>query len=108
MNNKNLVYDTINVASGRAYSVIEIYDIVAKILKTDVKPIFRDAKLFWEKYPDLYAGDLKLDKNILENEVNKYALGDNAKAKELGWSPIVNMDSGLKRCIEYAKKIFGE
>lgn len=108
MSDKNLVYDTINVSSGRAYSVIEIYDIVAELLQTNVKPIFRDAKLFWEKYPDLYSGALKLDGNILDSEVNKYALGDNNRAKELGWNPTISMDNGLQRCVEYAKKLFGE
>lgn len=107
MNDNNVVYDTFNVASGKAYSVAEIYEIIAKYLQTDIKPIFRDAKLFWEKYPPLYEGALKLHDSILEKEVNKYALGNNDKAKQLGWRPSIDMDQGLINCIEYAKKIFG-
>ncbi|TLD98528.1 NAD-dependent epimerase/dehydratase family protein [Helicobacter trogontum] len=107
MNDENIKYEIFNVASGNAYSVIEIYNTIARHLQTNIQPIFRDATLFWEKYPDLYAGALKLHDSILEKEVNKYALGNNDKAKRLGWRPSVDINRGLFNCIEYAKNILG-
>lgn len=108
MTKENISSEVFNVASGKTYSVRDIYKIIAEYMNKDIEPIYSDASEFWNKYPLLYEGHLTLKKEILEKEVNKYALGSNEKAKKIGWIPKVSLEQGLKNSVNYAIKLLGE
>ncbi len=105
MTHPNAKGEIFNVSSGKAYSVNEIFVIVASILKTEIKPIFQDSKLFWDKYPSLFEGSHGLNKKWIEKEVDKFTLSGTEKTKKLlDWKSVVSIEEGLKTTIEHAKK----
>jgi UDP-glucose 4-epimerase len=106
MRKEDISGEIFNVATSKAYSVRDLYKIIADYMKSDVQPEYNDAKDFWEKYPSLYEGKLILKSEILEKEVNKFALGTNDKSKDLlGWEPKVSINQGLINSINYAVKL---
>ena len=70
-----------NLGSGKNYSVNEIYSIIARLLKSDIQPIYK---------PDLPG----------EAFAN---LADISRVKEIGWSPKINLEDGLKTSIDFIK-----
>lgn len=70
-----------NLGSGINYSVNEIYKIIAELLQSNQLPIYK---------PDLPG----------EAFAN---LADISSAKELGWSPKINLEQGLKSSIEFLR-----
>jgi nucleoside-diphosphate-sugar epimerase len=108
MNHPNAAMETFNVASGAAYSVNEIYEIIAETIGTKIRPEFRSASRFWEKYPSLYEGKRPLSPHILEKEVDKFTLGDTKKASSvLGWTSSVSIRDGLRETIDYTRHALG-
>jgi UDP-glucose 4-epimerase len=106
MNHPGAAGEIFNVASCTAYSVNEIYDLIAKHLNSQIRPIFNKSAMFWEKYPSLYEGKFPLKSSVLENEVNKYTLGSAEKAKKiLEWSAQTPIEDGLKRVIEHSRML---
>jgi UDP-N-acetylglucosamine 4-epimerase len=72
--------DIFNVAVGKNYSVLELYNIIAKVLGKKVKPQFREAR----------DGDIH------------DSLADISKArKTLGYEPNVGLEEGIKRALEF-------
>lgn len=95
-----------NVASGKSYSVNEMYDIVAGHVHSKIRPVYHDAVSFWSAYPDMFKGVRPIKKEILVKEVNKVVLGSNTKAKViLGWEPKVTMEQGLLNMIKYVQSL---
>jgi UDP-glucose 4-epimerase len=94
-----------NVASGKAYSVNEMYRIMAVASNaTNVKPLFKEPAHFWTAYPQLFAGTRPIRKVILEKEVMKTTVGSYAKAERLlGWKPKVTMEEGLAELVAYVR-----
>ncbi|MDO8574419.1 MAG: NAD-dependent epimerase/dehydratase family protein [bacterium] len=74
--------EVFNLGGGRNFSILELYKIISELLGTDIKPIHK---------PPL------LDMDPPAN------LGDITKAKSLGWSPKVDLKTGLEHMIEYIK-----
>jgi len=70
-----------NLGSGISYSVLEIYEAIAKLLETDMQPLFKS---------DLPG----------EAEVT---LADIAAAKAVDWSPKVSLEEGLQQSIAFIK-----
>src|SRR5205085_2569473 len=70
-----------NLGSGRSYSVREIYESVAKLLDTSVKPVFK---------PDL-PGEAE------------ETLADISAAGALGWRPRIDLEHGLRGFVDYYK-----
>ena len=69
-----------NIASGKSVSVNELFETIAKLLKTEVRPSRGPSRV----------GDIK----------DSYA--DISKAKtELGFEPKVSLEEGIGRIIEY-------
>jgi len=102
MNHPAAFGKTFNVASGQVYSVNEIYEIIADILESSLKPVFRKAANFWDKYPELFQGEHSLKRELLEREVNKFTLGSTEKAEQLlSWKTIMPIKKGLKLTIEH-------
>lgn len=95
-----------NVSSGTSYSVNEIFEKIATILNSKLKPIFHDSESFWDKYPELFSGKYSIDKKWIKNEVNKFTLSSTTKAEELlDWKASVSIEEGLQKTIEHAKNL---
>lgn len=71
-----------NLGRGVNYSVREIYDYIAAILKTDIQPVYK---------PDL-PGEAQ------------ETLADISKAREVGWAPKVDINEGLEQMIDWIKR----
>jgi len=75
-----------NLGSGRNYSINEIYDTIARILNSDVRPTHL---------------------NDLPGEAFAN-LADITEAMRLGWVPKTTLEEGLKTSIDFIKKEFGK
>jgi len=82
MNDERTTGNVYNLGSGKNYSVNEIYKIIASLLKSDLKPIYK---------PDL-AGEAFAN------------LADITEAKSIGWTPKVDLIQGLDTSIEFIKE----
>lgn len=94
-----------NVGSGKAISIEEVFNIIADNLEEEqIRPIFRDPKLIWERFPKIFDGKYPLNPYILENEVNKYTISSTKKTKKmLNWEAKVDIKEGLNKTIAYIK-----
>ncbi|MDO8659008.1 MAG: NAD-dependent epimerase/dehydratase family protein [Candidatus Parcubacteria bacterium] len=106
MTNKNAKNQTFNIGSGKSYSIKEIYKYVAKAFgSTDKNPVYRTAKLLWDKYPQLSEGNYPFQAKFLEKEVNKYTQASIKKANELlEWKPQISLEEGLQKTVAFAIK----
>jgi len=99
-------FDCVNVSSNQSYSVNEMYEIASKLMEKDIVASYASDAHYWEQYPALYEGVYKIKDEILNHEINKFSLCDNAYAKmTYGWSPKVSMEEGLKKVIEEEVKL---
>jgi UDP-glucose 4-epimerase len=71
-----------NVGTGTNYSVNEIYQAVESLLNTGLKPLYK---------PDL-PGEAQV------------TLADISSARELGWTPRIDLREGLRRSIRYIQE----
>ena len=74
--------EVFNIGSGKNYSIKYIYDEIKKILKSDINPIFGE----------------NLDFEAQEN------LANIDKANNIGWTPKVDLNTGLKKSVDYIKE----
>ena len=74
--------EVFNIGSGKNYSIKYIYEEIKKILQSDINPIFGK----------------NLDFEAQEN------LASINKANSIGWTPKIDLNTGLKRSIDYIKK----
>lgn len=101
-------YDVINVSSNRTYSINEITAIVARLMgKEHIKPVYAKTNNYWEKYSELYKGAYTISEKALESEVIKFTQLNNERAMGLyGWKPKIDMDTGIKKTIDFAVRMF--
>ena len=98
--------EVFNICSNKAYSVREIYELYRAEFPKSLEPTFMPSDKFWNKYPELFEGANALSKERVIKEVNKFSLGSFDKAKKLlGWEPKVQMEDGIRECVNYAKRI---
>jgi len=71
--------EVFNLGSGHNYSVNEIYDIISRLLKSNVRP----------KYMQDLPGEAFAN------------LADITKAKSLGWNPKIDLKEGLRTSIDF-------
>jgi nucleoside-diphosphate-sugar epimerase len=94
-----------NVASGKGYSVPELYSTMSRIAGKEIQPIYKDPVAFWDQYPSLYAGTYPLSRERVAKEVYKNAVGSGEKAlKIFNWMPSVDIESGLRSVYQYADR----
>jgi UDP-glucose 4-epimerase len=78
--------NTYNLGSAENYSVIEIHDIISRLLGVTSKPIYKEGAS-WEA---------------------ETTLASIVRAKALGWSPKTKLEDGLMASIEFIKKEMDE
>lgn len=94
----------INVCSNKTYSVKEIYNTIARIMETNIKPVYREASKMWDKYTELINRSFPISIQRLNKEVNKYAVGSFISARsQFGWKPKTSLEDGLRKTVEYTK-----
>jgi nucleoside-diphosphate-sugar epimerase len=104
-NNNNLSGKIFNACTCELVSVNEIYNIFKKELNSDIIPIYRDATCFWNKYDNIISGNNPINNYIIEDEVNKFTLGDNTFTKnELNWIPKYKFIEGIQSIIKNKRK----
>ena len=80
--NSNTNNEVFNIGSGKNYSIKYIYEEIKKILESDISPIFGK----------------NLDFEAQEN------LANIDKANNIGWTPKIDLNTGLKKSIDYIKE----
>lgn len=106
LTDKKAKNQTFNVGSGKVYSIHEMYQKIAALLKCEmISPQFHPASSIWNAYPSLFEGIYPFQTKYLEKEVTKYTNASITKANRmLGWKPEINVDEGLQKTIQYAQK----
>lgn len=74
--------EVFNIGSGKNYSIKDIYEQIQLILGSDISPLF----------------EANFDFEAQEN------LANIDKAKKIGWNPSTDLNSGLKKSIDYIKE----
>ncbi len=95
-----------NVASGQSWSVSEMYDMIAELMQSSIKPTYRSADLFWDKYGALFTGPKPLKVEKLAAEVDKFSLGSTFHAEQvLGWKAATPLSEGLARTVSHISRL---
>ena len=93
-----------NVASGRGYSVPEIYKVMQGVSSKDIPAIFNDPLKYWDAYPGLFMGSFPMSRERIMKEVFKQSIGDTKKTlEEFNWTPKIELESGLSSIYQYAQ-----
>lgn len=94
-----------NVASNSTITMNEIYSEIASLLQSNIKPVFRNPNLLWDKYHELNQG-FAINPLYISKETNKFSQGSFEKARTvLGWKPKVSFKEGIMETVEYAKRL---
>ena len=106
---ESLGFDCVNVSTNETHSINEMYRTIAKIMgKERIQAIYEEPSHYWHRYPGLYEGAYPISSRILDGEVTKHTLCDNAHAaQKYGWTPKVIYEDGLRNTVEFAVKVLG-
>lgn len=105
LSSKHYQADIFNLATGCAYSALEIAKAVYEVLGQSLNFKRGDPLKFWDKYEDLFNKSYNLKKTRVKQEVFKHCLGDGYKvAKEFDYIPQTDLYEGLKSIVNYQKK----
>jgi UDP-glucose 4-epimerase len=97
---KGAVNTRINAASGKTISVNEIFSIVSESINIYTKPTYKDVDSLWDKFEDLFKGELPFKKSSVAHDVVKYTLGDTTKASDIyKWKAKTSFKEGIKRVV---------
>lgn len=96
--------DIFNLATGKAYSAMEIAETIYKALCKPLDYEKGEPLKFWDKYEELFNANYNLKKERVKQEVFKHCLGDGSKVrKEFNYEAKTDLLDGLKAIIEYQK-----
>ena len=101
---KKYCAEIFNLATGNAYSAMEIAKTIYDALGKEFVYNKGESKNFWDKYESLFDKKYNLSKDRVEQEVFKHCLGDGSKIrKEFGYEAKTDLLEGLRNIIEYQK-----
>mgnify|MGYP002521466153 FL=1 len=104
LSEKHYAADIFNLATGKAYSAMEIAKTIYKALNKPLEYDKGDPLKFWDKYEELFNARFNLKKERVKQEVFKHCLGDGSKVRrEFGYEAKTDLLDGLKAIIEYQK-----
>jgi UDP-glucose 4-epimerase len=93
-------FTAVNAGSGIPTSVNKIIDILETISGEQLKIERRPAEDYWNKYKELFARPIALDRAAVNREVNKHSQADIVKAHyDYGWKAKISMEYGLNACL---------
>lgn len=97
-----------NLATGNAYSALEIAQGIYRVLGKELQYETGDPDKFWDKYETLFNETYNLSRARVKQEVFKHCLGDGRKIeKEFNYKARTNLEDGLKKIIEYQRSYKG-
>lgn len=104
LSKKHYAADIFNLATGKAYSAMEIAETIYKALNKPLEYDKGDPLKFWDKYEELFNARFNLKKERVKQEVFKHCLGDGSKVRrEFEYEAKTDLLDGLKAIIEYQK-----
>jgi UDP-glucose 4-epimerase len=96
--------DIFNACTGILVSVNDMYHLIKNEMNINIIAHYTNAENYWNKYENIICGNNPMNKKIIEEEVNKFTLGDNTYAKnKLEWNPKITMEIGIKKMISDLK-----
>jgi nucleoside-diphosphate-sugar epimerase len=99
--------EVFNVASGKGFSVRELYQKLARIANKKIEPEFRSPEVFWDAYDALFLPPFPLSRERVKKEVFKTAIASTSKTEqEFGWKVAIDIDEGLASVYEYTARHF--
>lgn len=102
----NRIFESLNVGSGKKFSVPDFIKISEKIFNKKINIIWGKKKDYWKKYKILYESKIKFDSSLIEKEVKKKVSLNLKKVYKLyHWKAEYDINKGLNECINEAKKI---
>ena len=108
MSDKEYHADIFNLATGKAYSAIEIAETIYKALGKELDYDKGEPLKFWDKYEELFNARYNLKKERVKQEVFKHCLGNGDKVRaEFDYVAKTDLLDGLKEIIEYQKNYKG-
>jgi len=97
---KGPINTTINAASGKTISVNEIFSIISESINIYSVPTYKDIDSLWDKFVDLFKGELPLKKLCVAHDGLKYTLGDTNKTSNIyKWTSKTSFKEGIKRLL---------
>ncbi len=102
--NKKFCAEIFNLATGNAYSAMELAKTVYEVLGLNFKYTKGESNAFWDKYEELFNKKYNLSRKRVEQEVFKHCLGDGSKVRSIfNYKAKTDLKSGLKKIAEYQK-----
>ena len=106
-NNMQNTFEAFNVGSGKQYSVLNFIKIFESLVGAKLNFTWGYKKNYWNKFKELKRNKLKIDQNLLKQEVEKKVILNISKVKkEFNWKPKFKIKYGLNQCLIYAKFFF--
>ena len=99
-------FDIVNVSTGSTVSINAICRKITDVMKSDLKPEYKEVAHFWANYPELYNEPYPISTEIMEHEVLKYTCLSNEHAfQAYGWKPITSLDEGIRKTVDFSCKV---
>ena len=96
--------DIFNLATGKAYSAIEIAQTIYKVLGKTLNYEKGEPLKFWDKYEELFNAKYNLKKERVKQEVFKHCLGNGNKVEEeFEYKAKTTLIEGLENIIKYQR-----
>ena len=95
--------EVFNVGSGYHYSVPDILTTLAE-LGVIIDVAWGDPKDYWHKYPELDHRKIKINRALIQKEVEKVVSMDLTKASQTYNVKFKSLKEGLPYCIQHAEK----
>lgn len=97
---------TPNLGSGKSYSVYELVERLQNLSGKMLRYEIGDTTGFWNNYPEIFDKKIGLKMELVRAEIDKMAVADISNTvSEYGWRPRIDIDYGLKSCLNYAERI---
>lgn len=105
MSDKNFsTLGTVNICSGVSYTVPNIISEVEQIIGRKIIVKYAEPDEYWNKYEMLFNEENNLNKERVIKEVNKSAIGDPSKIRQITQHiPEIDLNAGLRQIIEFQK-----
>lgn len=105
---KKYCAEIFNLATGNAYSALEIAQGIYNVLGKELAYETGNPDKFWDKYETLFDKRYNLSRERVKQEVFKHCLGDGRKIeKEFDYKAKTDLEDGLKHIIEYQRNYKG-
>jgi nucleoside-diphosphate-sugar epimerase len=102
-------FTVFNAGSGHDVSVNDIVATLEKISGRKLRITRNPARDYWDKYAELKNRKIRIDPQVIEDEVNKFTQASTTKTRQLfGWQARVSLDEGLESCYKFALKLFAQ